>query len=112
MTWTLYLSDQANHDIDEIWQYGFDHYDLTIANDYDLLIEQALQDVLENPFRMGAKEIQGYDNKMYSYHLRHSNSRAQGDIKQPRHTIIYFLLEANIIAVASIAPEISAARGQ
>ncbi|MEO1608273.1 MAG: type II toxin-antitoxin system RelE/ParE family toxin [Pseudomonadota bacterium] len=102
MAWTLYISAQASRDIDAIWEYGYDTFGLQIADDYDALIKQALFDIRENPHRPGVALVPDRDG-MYAYHLRYANQRAPGNIKTPRHAVIYFLIGDQTVAVASIS---------
>jgi len=79
---------------------------LHVANRYDALIQQALADIKEDPYRTGVKKMQGFSEDMYSYHLQHSNKREEGHIKSPRHAVFYFIINEKVIAVASISREI------
>ncbi len=103
MRWNLYISEQADSEIDEIWQWGYDHFGLQIADDYDVLIKQAFYDLKHDPYRLGAYRVKGRKDELYSYHLMYSNNRAQGNIKHPAHTVYYFIIEEKTIAIVSIA---------
>lgn len=106
MAWTLYISNQASSDIDDIWAYGFEHFGRQVADDYDVLIQQALADLMEDPRRAGTAPMQGSEDGMHAYPLRHSKQRARGKIRTPRHSVIYFILDADVVAVASISRDI------
>ena len=102
MAWELYISERANSEIEEIWLRGLDKYDLTIANDYDALIEHALEDLLEDPYRHGTRKVKGHDG-IYSYHLSNSKARVEGNIQKPAHAVFYFTIENKYVAITSIA---------
>ena len=82
---------------------GLEHFGLRVADDYELLIEQALRDLMENPHRNGTKPVSSHQEDIYSYPIIHSKSRAEGDIKHPRHAVYFYLIEKHIVAIASIA---------
>ena len=106
MAWTLCISHQAQQDIDDIWQRGLDDFGLRIANDYDLLIEQALRDLMDDPHRSGSKQIAGHKEDILAYPIVYSKPRAEGDIKHPRHAVYYYLIEERIVAIASITRQV------
>ena len=102
MVWKLYISDNARHEIQDIWYRGLSDFGLQIADDYELLIQQALLDLLENPLRQGAAPYKSSKDSLHEYRLTHSNARASGNIKHPSHAIYYYLIEDHIVAIAGI----------
>ena len=102
MAWTLYISNQASRDIDDIWEYGYEKFGLKVADDYDALIKHALSEIQENPHRQGVAQMPDREG-MYMYHLRYANQHVDCSIKNPSHAVIYFLVNGQTIAVASIS---------
>ncbi|MEM8665870.1 MAG: hypothetical protein AAGG48_00030 [Planctomycetota bacterium] len=106
MAWKLFLSNQASLEIDGIWSFGLEHFGRQIADDYDDLIQQALRDLLEDPQRLGCRRVSGFSEELYTFHLRFSNDRAGGKIKNPSHAVFFYLFDEQTIAVASISREV------
>lgn len=103
MSWTLYISHQARQDIDDIWHNGLNEFGIRVADDYELLIQQSLQDLMEDPRRTGTKPVRGHKEDILSYPIIHSKPRAKGHIKHPRHAVYYYLIGKHIVAIASIS---------
>ncbi len=101
--WTLYISHQAQQDINDIWHRGLEAFGLKVDDDYELLIQQALRDLMENPHRTGYKTVSSHKENILAYPIVHSKPRAEGHIKHPRHAVYYYLIGENTVAVASIS---------
>lgn len=91
--WSCFLSGAAKRDIKDIYIRGYRLFGEQIAEDYDELINQALEDICGNPYRLGAKAVSGKDDGLHQYPLSPSKRRTQGTIKKPKHVILYYVLE-------------------
>jgi len=72
------------------------------ADSYTHLIEQALNDIEENPERLGTKPRPKLGDFIRSYAISLSKDRSSPKIKSPRHIIIYTLEHEGEIFVLRI----------
>ncbi len=87
MTWEIYLTHEARIDIDEIYINGLRNYSARMADDYDRLIEQAFEDLKNNPHRAGASKVKYRNDDLYKYDLAHSKANIDVNIINPNKMI-------------------------
>jgi toxin ParE1/3/4 len=84
------LAASADRDFLDIMDWSADKFGAAAADRYEALISQALTDLGDDPFRVGARERPDLLKGVYSYHLASSRDRAAGErVKSPRHTVLY-----------------------
>ncbi len=98
----LSITDPARSDLSDIRRYSLNRYGRTIADDYGELLKQAMRDIREDPFRPGSKERPEIGENIRSYHTALSRDRAASGIKSPRHFILYFLPNEDVVAVSRV----------
>ena len=70
-----------------------EHFGAAAADRYEALIGQALADIREDPFRLGAAKRPDLPDAIYSYHLAASRDRVPGGrVHTPRHFVLYRVL--------------------
>lgn len=100
---TLWLSPQAEASIEEIYIRGYIDFGQRVADEYDKLIRQAINDICENPLRPGSRSVPGKEDGLRQYSIVHSKKRAGANIKHPKHDILYYILYSqNMIVIADI----------
>lgn len=100
--YTLTPSRRARRDIDEIYRYTLRTYGAKAADDYNQLLRQAYSDISADPFRPGSKERPEIGKNVRSFHISLSKSRAESDVKSPRHFVLYFLPKKDEIVVSRV----------
>ena len=85
------LSRRAHSDLDEIWAYTIDQYDLRQAVAYLDLIGDALDDIAENPDQPVARKQPHLGPHFRSYHIALSKRRGGSRVGRPRHVVFYTL---------------------
>ncbi len=98
----LSITDPARSDLTDIRRYTLIQYGRTTADAYGALLKQAMRDIREDPFRLGSKERSEIGEKIRSYHIALSRDRAASGIKSPRHFILYFLPNEDVVAVSRV----------
>lgn len=84
-------------DIQEVVLWSEDRFGPAAADRYGLLIRQALQDLLEEPTRLGARARPDLAPHAYVYHLVFSRDRvSSGRVKAPRHFVLYRYFEGRV----------------
>lgn len=91
--YVIWVADDAREDIKEIYAFGYQTWGEDIANAYHALIQQGFEDIITNPFRPGSRLVSNRHDNLLVYSLRFANARAGQRIKQPRHHILYYILE-------------------
>jgi len=91
--YTIWVADDAREDIKEIYAFGYQTWGEAIADAYHALIQQGFEDIIHNPVRPGSRRVSGRQDNLVVYSLRFANARAGQRIKQPRHHILYYILE-------------------
>ena len=99
----LQLSPQAEISIEEIYFRGYVEFGQRVADDYDKLIRQSITDLCGDPKRPGSKPVAGKNDGLRQYPLIYSRKRADVDIKNPKHDVLYYVLdERGLIVIADI----------
>jgi len=65
------------------------HWGEAAADRYAELLFQAMRDVAEDPFRVGSKALGYIDENARFYHMKHSKSRVEDPVDEPRHFVVY-----------------------
>jgi toxin ParE1/3/4 len=69
---------------------------------YAALLIAAMQDVADDPDRMGSKLIEG---ELRVYHIRHSRRRvghSPGTVRRPRHLLVYERVPDGIVDILGV----------
>lgn len=98
----LHLSEPASEDIDRIWLFTAETYDVAHAEAYLSLLQQAFDDIEEDPERPTSRLHPELGKQIRSYHIALSKRRSGTGIKAPRHVVVYTLEYQNEILVLRI----------
>lgn len=80
----------AERDLQDIFLWSKTEFGDLAADRYEALIAQTLADLVENPFRPGAKRRDELFPGIYTYHLALSREHvSEGRVKSPRHFLVY-----------------------
>lgn len=96
------LSRQAQNDIDEIWDYTAQTYNVGQAIKYIGLVDRALDDIEDDPERPTSRSHPEFGSCVRSYHISSSKKRSGARIRTPRHVIYYTLKYDDVILVLRI----------
>lgn len=92
------LTQAAERHLSEILGTGEDLWGPDARDRYQALIEQAINDLADNPGRLGVQIIDG----LIHYHLRHSRHRAlMGRVRRPRHVLVCRILDDVLVVLAA-----------
>ena len=95
--YSIKVTAPAERDLREILLWSETEFGDSAADRYEALIAQAFTDLVENPFRPGAKERQELLPGIYTYHLVFSRERVSADrVKSPRHFLVYRVIVNHI----------------
>jgi toxin ParE1/3/4 len=74
-----------------------------VANRYDRLLDQAIEDVAEDPFARGSREIPRAPG-IKGYHIKNSRHHVEREdrIGSPRHLIIYRVAGDSVVEILGI----------
>lgn len=75
---------------------------------YAALIIRAMQDVADDPARLGAKPDPAVDPVALFYHLRHSRDRVvepSGRVGRPRHVLVYERAGDGAVDILGLIPD-------
>lgn len=90
------LAPMAEHDIVEILTWTHEHFGEQARHRYETLIIQAIEDLAENPERAGTSERAEIVDGAKTYHMLHSRDRvprSMGRVRNPRHLILYRVID-------------------
>ena len=92
------LAATADSDFIEIMDWSADQFGPSAAGRYEALIGQALIDLSDDPFRVGARQQPELSEELYVYHLASSHDRvaAGSRVKAPRHFFLYRVVSVNV----------------
>ena len=86
----LTITHPARDDLRDIHAYTVERHGTRGSEAYDGLLKQAIRDVWEDPHRPGSRDRPEIGDGIRSYHTRLSRNRAGGEIRAPRHFVLYF----------------------
>lgn len=93
----LKITAPAERDLRNIFLWSQTEFGDSAADRYEALIAQAFADLVENPFRPGAKQRQDLFPGIYTYHLVLSREHVLEDrVKSPRHFLVYRVIANHI----------------
>lgn len=98
----LTVTGPARSDLLNIRKYTTDRYGHATAHYYNTLLSQAIQDIREDPYRLGSKHLPEIGKSIYSYHIASSRNRVERTVKKPRHLIFYFLPDEDKVIVVRV----------
>ncbi len=98
----IHLTESAEADLDAIWLWTAERYDVDQALRYQALLDQALDDIRIDPERPSSRELPHLGERVRSYHIDLSKFRSGTGIKSPRHVIFYTLQFENEVRVLRI----------
>ena len=98
----LTITKPARSDLLDIRKYTVNRHGHNAANSYETLLEQAIRDLREDPYRLGSKNRPEISKNIRSYHTMLSRTKAGGTVKKPRHFILYFLPNENEIVISRV----------
>ena len=101
MAYEIKLTGEAEQHIAELWRNGYRQFGLQIADDYEELILQALEDLRSDPLRPGTRSTREPEG-LYCYPLEFAGKRAGSRISKPAHAVFYVLLRENVIGIAAV----------
>lgn len=98
----LVITSVALRDIEDIRTYTVNSYGRDAADSYDRLIDQAFEDLENDPLRPGSSDRAEILEGLRSYHISFSRKRAASPVKSPRHFVLYFMPTNNDTVVSRI----------
>jgi len=96
------LSESAESDMDEIWDWTAEQYGVEHAVQYQRVLDQALDDIRLDPERPSSQPHPELGSHVRSYQAALSTSRSGTSIKSPRHIVLYTLESEDEIFVLRI----------
>ena len=91
------ITRAAERHLSEILGTGEDLWGPDARDRYQALIEQAIDDLAENPGRLGVQIIDG----LIHYHLKHSRHRAlMRRVRRPRHILVCRIVDDVLVVLA------------
>lgn len=101
----LTISGPARADLVHIRSYTLDTFGEAAAVAYRNLIERALEDIRENPMRLGTLQRSEIEGDLRSYHTASAKSRSFPLVKKPRHFILFFEVSENEVVISRVLHE-------
>ena len=86
-----------------IFEYGLTHFGERIAVAYSHLIETAINDLADDPKRIGTRPVGHHPHGIFAYPLEFSKKRAGARIRKPAHSVFFFTVEDEILVIASLS---------
>ena len=96
---TVLFAGPAERQLDDILEESEENFGPAARERYESLVLQALEDLLDNPARLGVRQVAG----RLHYHLRHSRSRVpkeRGRVGTPRHLIVARVVGRDLLVLA------------
>ncbi len=94
-----------------IWQWTEEKYDVDQAVRYQMLLDQALDDVRIDPERPSSRPHPEWGAQVRSYRIALSKRRSGTGIKSPRHIVVYTLEYEDEVFVLRILHDRMEAQG-
>lgn len=88
--------------MEDIWYWTAARYDVGQAMKYQVLLDQALDDLRLEPDRASSIPRPDLGVGVRSYHIALSEFRSGTGIKSPRHVVVYALRKADEVLVLRI----------
>ncbi len=98
----LTVTRPARSNLLNIRKYTIDRYGHATAHYYNTLLNQAIQDVREDPYHPGRKRLPEIGKTIHSYHIALSRTRVERTVKKPRHFIFYSLPNEDEVIVVRV----------
>jgi plasmid stabilization system protein ParE len=93
-------------DIRRILHRGNAEFGVDAGARYKALLEQALQDLGEDPRRVGVRPIPDVRPGYFIYHVKFSKPRATGrSVGRPRHLVVFSVDPSEAVVVAAVVHE-------
>lgn len=105
-SYRLSLTARAQRDLADIRSYTIKKHGARAATSYNALLRQAFRDILADPFRPGSRSRPEIGDKVRSFHIAFSRSRAASDVRTPRHFVLYLLALDNEIVVSRVLHDV------
>jgi len=100
------VTGPARRDIAKILRRSRAEFGEQTRQRYRRLIDQALQDLGDDPDRAGVRAINDVREGYFVYHLKWSRMASPGpSVRQPRHLIAFFADDSDAIIVAGVFHE-------
>lgn len=99
------FSISAGEDFVEILSWSAVHFGEAAAKRYKRLISTAIQQICQNPERIGSIALSEFGAGIRAYHLRFSRSaaaKAAGSVNRPRHWVVYKVLSHQEIEIVRL----------
>jgi toxin ParE1/3/4 len=99
------IAPKARNDIAGILAWTEENYGPEFLTRYAKLIATAIEQIAENPERSGSiqqPEIAEHCRTYHLYYSRKSTGRAKDRIRQPRHFLLYRVIESNIVEIGRV----------
>lgn len=103
----LVITDTARDDLADIRRYTAERYGPAMVENYDKVLKQALNDIQQDPQRMGSKDRADdlHAPGFRSYHVALSRDRSESTVKTPRHVLLYFEPKPDEVVVSRVIHE-------
>lgn len=100
------VTGPARRDIAKILRRSVADFGKQGRDRYRRLIDQAMQDLGDDPARVGVQSIDEIREGYFLYHLKWSRKASAGSpVRQPRHLIAFYLDDSDDIIVARMFHE-------
>jgi plasmid stabilization system protein ParE len=74
---------------------------------YKVLLDQALQDLGEDPRRVGVRPVPDVRRGYFVYHVKFSKPRVTGrSVERPRHLVVFSVDSSEAVLVAAVVHEV------
>lgn len=99
------VSSAAQQDIEAILAWTQEHFGEEARLRYKAVVVQGLNDLAEDPGRVGTQVRSEIDSQAHTYHLRHSRHRVKrsiGRVKSPRHFLLFRIQEDGSVEIVRV----------
>jgi len=103
---TVRLAPGAIADIRRILQRSAPEFGPGEGSRYKVLLDQALQDLGEDPRRVGVRPVPDVRPGYFVYHVKFSKPRVTGGtVGRPRHLVVFSVDASDAVLVAAVVHE-------
>ena len=100
------LSRAARNDIKRILRRSETEFGEVVRSRYKALLDQAICNLAEDPNHHRVKSIDDVRTGYFIYHIKWAKRSISGpSIKRPRHLLVFWIDDDNVIAVAAVVHE-------